>query len=293
MSSRVLVAGGGRLATALAGGLRAAGEPVVGLWARRSAAAAEAAARAGVSAIGDESLGEAAEDADVVFVAVSDRAIAEVAGGMRARGVIRREHVVLHGSGALAADDALAPLAGAVRGRGTFHLLRAIPDGAEAIGELAGTCAGIEGDEAGREQARALARSLGCGALELGAGGMAAYHAAAAIVSNFAVALLDVAVELAGEAEISADAAAPALAELARGSLAEAGRRGTERGLTGPIRRGDAGTVARHLDALGDDAELGLIYRALGRRALAIARRQGDIADADFDAIAELLRTPQ
>jgi predicted short-subunit dehydrogenase-like oxidoreductase (DUF2520 family) len=198
--------------------------------------------------------------------------------------------VALHGSGAWSAPEALAPLAGAVRGRGTLHLLRAIPDGAAAMTELAGTYMGVEGDRAGRAAAEALARALGGQVFELCADKMAAYHAAAAIASNLSVALLDAAVELAGEAGISSDVAAPALAALARQSLDAAASRGAEGGLTGPIRRGDVDTVRRHLEAIGDAPALFELYRDLGRRAVAIARRAEPNLGAALDAIDDLLR---
>ncbi|MCA9675046.1 MAG: DUF2520 domain-containing protein, partial [Myxococcales bacterium] len=57
---------------------------------------------------------------------------------------------------------------------------------------------------------------------------------------------------------------------LFRSNVAE---RGVAGGLTGPIRRGDELTVARHLDALADDPSLVELYKALGRRTAAIAAR--------------------
>jgi predicted short-subunit dehydrogenase-like oxidoreductase (DUF2520 family) len=289
VTPRTLLFGTGRLAVALAGGLRLAGAPVVGLWGRRAEAAREAAARAGVPALTEAELGDAARAAEVLFFAVSDRAIPAAAAELSTRGVVGAEHVALHGSGAQSAAEALAPLAGLVRGRGTLHLLRAIPDGAAAMGELAGTYMGVEGDEAGRGAAEALARALGGRPFELGADAMPAYHAAAAFASNFAVALLDAAVELAREAGISPEVAVPALAALARGSLEEAAARGPEGGLTGPIRRGDRETVLRHLDAIGDATALRDLYRALGRRAAAIARRADPGLRVALDEIDELL----
>ncbi len=60
--------------------------------------------------------------------------------------------------------------------------------------------------------------------------------------------------------------------------------------LTGPIRRGDRETVARHLAVLGELPEsLGALYRALGRRTVALARECGAAAPAALDAIDDLL----
>jgi predicted short-subunit dehydrogenase-like oxidoreductase (DUF2520 family) len=67
---------------------------------------------------------------------------------------------------------------------------------------------------------------------------------------------------------------------------------GTTGGLTGPVRRGDAATIQRHLDALRAQPELAEIYRGLARRALEIAGRIDgrDAPDrAGLDAIRVLL----
>ena len=68
---------------------------------------------------------------------------------------------------------------------------------------------------------------------------------------------------------------------------------GTTGGLTGPVRRGDAVTVQRHLEALRGKPELVEIYRALARRAVEIAARLDgrDAPDrAGLDAIRALLQ---
>jgi predicted short-subunit dehydrogenase-like oxidoreductase (DUF2520 family) len=65
---------------------------------------------------------------------------------------------------------------------------------------------------------------------------------------------------------------------------------GTTDGLTGPIRRGDATTVQRHLDALRSTPALADIYRALARHAVEIASRL-DGPDAPDRAGLDAIRT--
>ncbi|MBA2544575.1 MAG: DUF2520 domain-containing protein, partial [Deltaproteobacteria bacterium] len=93
-------------------------------------------------------------------------------------------------------------------------------------------------------------------------------------------------------AGIPPDKAAKALVPLAEGALRNITAHGTTAGLTGPIRRGDAATIQRHLDALRARPELAEIYRALARHAVEIAGRI-DGQDAPdrrgLDAIRELL----
>ena len=79
---------------------------------------------------------------------------------------------------------------------------------------------------------------------------------------------------------------------LAEGALRNISAKGTTAGLTGPVRRGDAPTIQRHLDALQGKQDLVEIYRALALRAVEIASRiDGPQAPdrAGLDAIRELL----
>ena len=161
---------------------------------------------------------------------------------------------------------------------------------------MKGTVFGVEGDERGRATATALVATMGGQALALDGQQMPAYHAACAFASNYLVALLDAATTTLGRAGLSEADALAALVPLAQGALANVGERGLAAGLTGPIRRGDVLTVARHLEALAGDPELIALYEALGRRTAAIAARLGG-ADApdpsDLDAIGKRLGEPE
>lgn len=281
--------GAGPVATALAGALRLGGVPVLGLWARDRAAARAAGAASGVAAF-SSAPPDLLLEADVVVLAVRDDAIEEVAATLVATGLITRHHVMLHCSGVVSAAEAFANVAGALGGMGTLHPLRAIPDGRATMRELAGTVFGVEGDERGRREALSLVQALGGRPLELTGERMAAYHAAAAVASNYVIAVLDAATSLLEEAGIGGDAGLGALLALAEGTLANVRERGIDGALTGPVRRGDQATIARHLSALERlPPELGALYRQLALRAVAIARRQGGAQSADLDAIERLL----
>ena len=80
-----------------------------------------------------------------------------------------------------------------------------------------------------------------------------------------------------------------ALVPLAEGAVRNVALRGTTDGLTGPVRRGDAATIQRHIDALRARPELAEIYRALARRAVEIAARI-DGADAPDRAGLDAIR---
>ncbi len=266
------VVGAGPVATALAGALRLAGVPVLGLWARKPQPARQAGAVAGVAAF-SSAPPDILLEAEVVILAVRDQVIHEVAQMLVGTGLVNRRHALLHCAGAASAEELLGGVAHQVGGIGTLHPLSAIADGRAAMRALKGTVFGVEGNDAGRRAAEKLVGAIGGIVLELRSTQMAAYHAAAALASNYVVALLDVAAQVLASAGVDADQAARALVPLAEGALRNVSARGTTDGLTGPIRRGDAVTVQRHLEALRARPDLAEIYRALARRAVEIAAR--------------------
>lgn len=283
--------GAGPVATAVAGSLRLAGVPVLGLWARRAAQARNAGATAGVAAF-SSAPPDILLESEVVILAVRDQVIGEVAQMLLGTGLINKRHVLLHSAGAAPAKDVLGGVSEKVAGIGTLHPLSAIADGKDSMRTLKGTVFGVEGDEVGRAMATRLVTAIGGVVLALDSSQMAAYHAAAALASNYVVATIDAAAAVLSAAGVAPDKAAQALVPLAEGALRNITAHGTTAGLTGPVRRGDAATIQRHLDALRVRPELAEIYRALARRALDIAGRIDgrDAPDRNgLDAIRDLL----
>jgi predicted short-subunit dehydrogenase-like oxidoreductase (DUF2520 family) len=105
------------------------------------------------------------------------------------------------------------------------------------------------------------------------------------MAGNAVVAALDAAVVLLKAAGIERNAALRAVGPLCVTSARNAIEMGPEAALTGPIQRGDAATVRRHVAALaGVPAHVGDLYRATARALLDISRRRG-LADAPASAI--------
>jgi predicted short-subunit dehydrogenase-like oxidoreductase (DUF2520 family) len=91
------------------------------------------------------------------------------------------------------------------------------------------------------------------------------YHAAACISSNYAVTLIAVARNLLIHCGIGKEQATSLLLPLMRAAFTNIEELGVEQGLTGPIVRGDTGTVIKHLQQLKNEApEILNLYRSLG-----------------------------
>ncbi|MGZ8665603.1 MAG: DUF2520 domain-containing protein [Solirubrobacterales bacterium] len=174
-----------------------------------------------------------------------------------------------HTSGATGLD-ALGAAAEAGAAAFSIHPLQTVRGEAS---DLAGAFCAVSGsDPEAIAFAERLARSLGMSPFEVAEEKRAAYHAAAAIASNFLVALEESAAELLESCGV--DDARERLAPLVLRSAANWAEHGAE-ALTGPIARGDDETVARHLEALAEaDPELLELYRALAERTVRLAGRR-------------------
>jgi predicted short-subunit dehydrogenase-like oxidoreductase (DUF2520 family) len=218
-----------------------------------------------------------------VFLAVPDSAVAEVAAKLAAAGAsIPGTVAFVHASGALE----LGALA-ALRGRhsvGSFHPLRSFPEPGPPEA-FRGIVIAVDASSASLSRVLGrLARDLGARPRRVDDRQRALYHAAAVFASNYLVALLGEAIGLLVQSGWTEKEATQGLIPLAEGAVANVMKRGPTAALTGPIRRGDAETVTRHLGALAElDRRPGRqrnprqrdVYRMLGQVALEIAQQAG------------------
>jgi len=211
-SSPLVIVGAGRLGTALAAALRAAGVPVEGPLGR-----------------GAEGSGAAA-----VLLCVPDAEIAAAAAA------VAPGRLVGHCSGA----TGLAPLA--PHEAFSLHPLMTVPAGAGPRVFAGAGCAVAGSTPRALALARALADRLGLRATEVADEDRAAYHAAATIAANFVTTLEGAAERLAATAGVERALLVPLVAA----AVDNWARLGAEDALTGPIVRGDDETVARQRAAV-------------------------------------------
>jgi predicted short-subunit dehydrogenase-like oxidoreductase (DUF2520 family) len=186
--------------------------------------------------------------------------------------------------------DVLEPALAAGSQVGAFHPLVAFADTERAIAALNGAVVAIEGDDELADLLARMAEAIGATAVRLAPGSKAAYHAAAVLSAGGFVALLDAIAELASAAGLDERSALSVYAGLIEQSLGNARSLGIVSALTGPMVRGDLGTVQRHLDALQRLAPGVLpVYRALAEREVAIAEGRGVLSPETAESIRRLL----
>jgi predicted short-subunit dehydrogenase-like oxidoreductase (DUF2520 family) len=262
--SRVGVVGAGRLGTALAAALREAGVEVEGPVGR----------------------GEVPRGCEAIVLCVPDAEIPAAAAT-----VAGAAPLVGHTSGAtrLAALEAAGGAAFGLHPLQTFperapsdafpaggsDSAKRIPSGAglsalEAFSRAGCAVAGTT--PAALDFAGRLARLLGMTPFEIDDEGRAAYHAAASVASNFTVTLLAAAERIAAGAGLAPHEARALLAPLVRRTVESVAELDPERALTGPIARGDDGTVEAQRRALEEAApELLGLFDELVRHTRALA----------------------
>jgi predicted short-subunit dehydrogenase-like oxidoreductase (DUF2520 family) len=222
--------------------------------------------------------------AQVVFLAVPDDALVAVAQEFAALPAAKN-HDYVHASGVRGAE-AIGALGDSEIG--VFHILQSFPaeDGAARI---PGSYVTIAGDVRLAGRLKELAATLGLTpVMQPDPFDHVAYHAAAVLASNALIGLLDAGRELLVQAGLDPEAAGRMLIPLSRGTLANAERVGVKEALTGPVVRGDTGTIQRHLDVLTGDARR--TYVAMMLAVCDTAERAGRTPPEKLAEIRELLR---
>lgn len=228
-------------------------------------------------------------DAKVVIVSVRDRDLATLADEMAEREIIREDAVVLHNAGALGAE-ALTALRAFTAGVAQFHPMISFASKTYSP-SLARGNAHIQGDPAAVRVARELATALGLSARTIPNLDTVGYHAAAGLVANGAAALASIGAELLARSGVPANLAPKLLGPLLRSVAENVEQLGFPDALTGPVRRGDAGSIHKQIALLRQKLPAALpLFIASVAAQLPLAKRLGEAPPESFEAIADGVR---
>ncbi|HLB12331.1 MAG TPA: DUF2520 domain-containing protein [Dehalococcoidia bacterium] len=276
--------GAGTVGTALALTLAGRGYRVVAVASRTP----ESAQRLAAQLEGCEALATpqaVAEASDLVFITTPDGAIGPVAAAVR----WRPGQFVAHCSGADSLD-VLEPVRAQGAQTGAFHPLQSFASPTQAVENLPGSFFALEGEGALLEVLKQMAQAVGGRYVLLRPGDKVLYHTAAVFASNYTVALMGMATELWLSFGVSREEATKALLPLLQGTVKNIATLGLPHCLTGPIARGDSGTVQKHLSALAGAApDLVPAYRELGLRTIPVALAKGRIDQEQAEDMQALL----
>lgn len=280
--SRVAIVGPGRVGTTLATALTRAGHRVVSVGGGSGASRDRFTATvAGARPYADPA--DACRDADLIVLTTPDDVLADVVTALVVADVVGESDRVVHVAGAHGLGPlSRARLAGARVA--ACHPAQTFPEGAHDPDAIVGAAWAVTAGPADRGWAHDLVEQLGGHPHDVGDGDRRLYHAALTVGSNAAAAATAVARQMLLGAKVADPAAF--LAPLVAASTTNVLRDGAG-ALTGPVVRGDLGTVRAHLEQLDRDLpHLATAYRELARVVLAQTRPSlpVDVASA-FDAI--------
>lgn len=283
------IIGSGRMAKAMGGYLQDCGYTVCGLWSRNQEEAGLAARYLGVPSCG--ALEDLILGSDLLLLAVSDDGISAVAEAAAECGCSLRGKWVGHLSGSRSLD-----VLAAVEERGghifSLHPLQTVPEPESGRRNLAGAAFMLEADESLRATLEKWLTPCGNQVAWISPGKKALYHLGACLASNYVMVLYGLAERALASSGIPEDMTLRALLPLMEATLHNYEAIGPVRGLTGPVSRGDVGTVRKHLESLpGSVLEHNEpLIRELGLEALAMAITKGSIGEKDAKNMESILQ---
>ena len=229
---------------------------------------------------------DVADTAELVFITTPDTVIPTVASQLK----WHKGQSIVHCSGA-DSTDILEPARQAGAGVGSFHPLQTFAGVREAVENIPGSTFAIESSGALADILKQMAADLGGNSIELKAGDKVAYHAAAVLACNYLVTLTKMSTDLWQTFDVPPGQAVTALLPLMRGTLHNIETIGLPRCLTGPIARGDAVTVSKHLKALKQKSpSLLTTYRELGLQTIPVAIAKGKITENQAHELEDTLK---
>jgi predicted short-subunit dehydrogenase-like oxidoreductase (DUF2520 family) len=285
---RIAILGPGKVGTAVGCLLRQAGYDIVAVAGRSLEKAQRAVACTGGEPTTD--FVRAAREADCVLITTTDDAVASVCKAVAEGGGFRKGAKVVHTSGVGGLD-----LLRAAKRRGALvaciHPLQTFADVESAIGKIPGSTFGITADEEILPWAFRVAEDLGGRPFHVPGEDKALYHAAACMASNYLVTLMVLVEEIYGRIGLSREEAIRAFWPLVKGTIVNIESKGTIPSLTGPIARGDGGTVRKHIRGFRKRfPELLKLYREMGLFTAEVAARKGTAKEEQLAEIRSILK---
>lgn len=291
MRQTIALIGPGRVGCAVSKRLRLAGYPFSAIISRSRERGEKACSYIGCEKkLASEQL-EDASTAQIILLAVPDDHIHNIASKLQTSCQLSEQTTLIHFSGlhtaAIMRQEAsparllsLHPLLPFADRQKAFEKLQLCPCAIEAQCSQALTL--------GHE----LVTAIGGSPFILDQNKKPLYHTAASIASNYLVTLLAIARDLLIRCGIAPDQALPMLLPLVQTSLDNVKDLGPEQGLSGPIVRGDIGTVSAHIQSLKNERpELLQLYQLMGKLTTEVSQNAGRLDPTKAAEIKKLINS--
>jgi predicted short-subunit dehydrogenase-like oxidoreductase (DUF2520 family) len=282
------IVGTGRVGAVLGAALQRAGHRLVAVSAVSQQSRARAAAL--LPGIPVMTVEEVVGRAELVLLTVPDDALPPLVAGLSATGAWQAGQLVVHTSGRYGAAVFGAAAGHHVLGL-ALHPVMTFTGTSMDLDRLADCCFGITAPAALRPVAEALVLEMGAEPVWIEERDRPMYHAGLAHGSNHLVTLVAQAMQVVGSAGVQDPQRL--IAPLLHAALDNALRLG-DAALTGPVARGDAGTVAAHLAQLNEQTpDIRPTYVALARATAERALASGRLTAGDAEPLLDILAAPE
>jgi predicted short-subunit dehydrogenase-like oxidoreductase (DUF2520 family) len=225
------------------------------------------------------------------MVATPDSAFPDIASSLSTCSTLQPNTIVFHCSGA--SDSSVFDK---LRDRNvhcaSIHPIRSFADPEIAYSTFSETICSLEGDVEACAVLKPLFEKVGTSIFEISKDAKVLSHIGHVFASNYLVTILDLAQRLYITAGIPEPLFTSFMKLLAHSALTNVTALGTTHALTGPISRGEADTISKHLQALESlpDASLRAAYLSLARAALEITLRREHTNISTTQELTRLLR---
>jgi predicted short-subunit dehydrogenase-like oxidoreductase (DUF2520 family) len=281
------IIGTGMVGTAIGFLLRKAGYKITSISDKSPAALKKAKAYIGAEPFRDPQ--EAIQKADCILITTPDDAISSACGEIALCPSIKNKFV-FHMSGAGDLD-----ILGAAKKAGaavaSIHPLQSFSSIDQAIKNIPGSYFAITSDKKSQAPARNIVLNLGGIPFFISSNQKPLYHAAACIASNYLVALMNTVESIYQAIGLNEKDAKKAYLPLVYGSLRNIENSGSIPSLTGPIARGDSGTIKKHISAINKNLpQYSSLYSSLGLIAVKVAQKKGTLNNRKAKEINAILK---
>jgi predicted short-subunit dehydrogenase-like oxidoreductase (DUF2520 family) len=266
------IVGAGKVGCSIGKYLREHGISVAGYYSRSKESVESAATFTETKSF--HSFGELLEASDICFVTTPDDVISQVWG--QAVGKTIQGKIFCHFSGSLS-SAVFSNRKEAGVSACSIHPMYAFSDKFTSYEKLNQVIFTMEGDEAALSVLRPLFEGLGNRVCVMDSEKKSRYHAAASMVSNMMIGLYEMGIDMLEDCGFSRGDSGKLIEPLVRGNIEALLSTTPELALTGPIERGDAATVEKHLSVLTEEERA--VYVNLGRVLVGIARRKNPTRD--------------
>jgi predicted short-subunit dehydrogenase-like oxidoreductase (DUF2520 family) len=283
----IAILGLGKVGTAIGFLLRSAGYTIAAVASRSLSSLSK-----GIAYTGGEpytNFSEAASHAECIFITTSDDAIASVCENIALGGSIKPGKKVIHmsGGGGLILLDA-ARRYGAHTS--SIHPLQSFADVEGAIKNIPGSTFGITSDDEIKQWSIQVVKDLSGIPFFISDTDKPLYHAAACIASNYLTTLIHMVEVIYQSLGLNHEDAMHAFWPLLKGTMRNIEEKGTVHALTGPIARGDMGTLKKHIEALQNKLPVFLrAYSILGILTTELGLEKKTISAQDAEHLRKLL----